>query len=302
MRAILSFDVEDWHQLVGRRLGRTEGATNPAFERQMRAIFALLDELGVHATFFLLGMSVERHPHVAEEIVARGDEVACHGYAHERVYAQTPAEFRRDVERSVNLIEEIAGRRPLGYRAPAFSINRDTPWAYESLADLGFRYDSSQYDSPRVPRRIRPVPSTPYRLKLASGRELWEFPITAWHVGARSVPLGGGSYWRVLPAPVLVRALGKLAQAGTQPVLYVHPYECDPWPLRVAPPERLGAKQRLLALARSAQRNPGRSRVVPRIREVAEHFRLLSYEEAHDEIAKRYGARTRALSAEGVLV
>ena len=51
--------------------------------------------------------------------------------------------------------------RATGYRAPAFSITRDTPWAYEVLAAAGIEYDSSQYDSPRIPRRITPVPRTP---------------------------------------------------------------------------------------------------------------------------------------------
>ena len=70
--------------------------------------------------------------------------------------AQSPDAFRADVERCAELLEGLGGRRPVGYRAPAFSITRDTPWAYEALCDLGFRYDSSQYDSPRIRRRIRP--------------------------------------------------------------------------------------------------------------------------------------------------
>src|SRR6186713_2772493 len=211
-KLLLSFDFEDWHQLVHRRLGRTDWASaGPALERQAEAIFALLDELGARATFFVLGMTAERYPDLVREIAARGHELACHGYAHQRVHEQTPDEFRRDVERCSELLEQLGGRRPLGYRAPAFSITRDTPWAYEALAQLGFRYDSSQYDSPRIPRRIRSVPATPYRLELPSGREIWEFPVTVWRVRGRAVPIGGGAYWRVLPAPLLRRALRQVA-------------------------------------------------------------------------------------------
>ena len=300
---LLSFDVEDWHQLVHRYLGVSRwDAPGPALERQMATIFELLDELGANATFFVLGMTAKNHPGLVERIVARGCEVACHGYAHERVYSQTPEEFRADVHAGVELIERLTGRRPIGYRAPAFSINRDTPWAYEILADLGFRYDSSQHDSPRVPRRIVPVPPTPYRIELPSGKELWEFPIATWEVGGRRLPVGGGGYWRVLPTRLLLRALRELTRASRQPVLYFHPYELDPEPLRSSAPERLPAKQRLRALARSALRNPGRRRIPARIREVANEFRLLSYEEAYADIDRRYGACTRALSREGVLV
>jgi polysaccharide deacetylase family protein (PEP-CTERM system associated) len=302
-KLLLSFDFEDWHQLVHRRLGHLDwDSPGVALERQAGAIFALLEELNARATFFVLGMTAERYPDLIREIARRGHELACHGYAHERVHDQSPDEFRRDVERCAELLEQLCGRRPLGYRAPAFSITRDTPWAYETLSELGFRYDSSQYDSPRIPRRIRPAPQTPYRLELPSGRELWEFPITVWRVRNRSVPIGGGAYWRVLPAPLLRRALRQVANENAYPVLYFHPYELDPRPLRAALPESPTPRQRLLTAWKSVQRNPGRRRVADRIRAIAKEFRLVSYEEAHGEVVELYGARARSLSREGVLL
>jgi polysaccharide deacetylase family protein (PEP-CTERM system associated) len=302
-KLLLSFDFEDWHQLVHRRLGRPDwDSSGAALERQAEAIFDLLEELGAKATFFVLGMTAERYPDLVREIAGRGHELACHGYAHERVHSQSPDEFRRDVERCAELLEQLSGRRPLGYRAPAFSITRDTPWAYEALSELGFRYDSSQYDSPRIPRRIRPVSTTPYRLELPSGREIWEFPITVWRVRGRSVPIGGGAYWRVLPAPLLRRALRQVANEHAYPVLYFHPYELDPRPLRATLPESPTPRQRLLTAWKSVQRNPGRRRVADRIRAIAQEFPLVSYEEAHGEVVERYGARPRSLSREGVLV
>jgi polysaccharide deacetylase family protein (PEP-CTERM system associated) len=302
-KLLLSFDFEDWHQLVHRRLGRPDwDSSGAALERQAEAIFDLLEELDARATFFVLGMTAERYPDLVREIAGRGHELACHGYAHERVHSQSPDEFRRDVERCAELLEQLSGRRPLGYRAPAFSITRDTPWAYEALSELGFRYDSSQYDSPRIPRRIRPVSTTPYRLELPSGREIWEFPITVWRVRGRSVPIGGGAYWRVLPAPVLRRALRQVANENAYPVLYFHPYELDPRPLRATLPESPTPRQRLLTAWKSVQRNPGRRRVADRIRAIAQEFPLVSYEEAHGEVVERYGARPRSLSREGVLV
>jgi polysaccharide deacetylase family protein (PEP-CTERM system associated) len=297
---LLSFDFEDWHQLVHRRLGMHDWDTRrPALQRQTRVIFDLLDELGAKATFFVLGLSAKNYPHLVTELAARGNEVACHGYAHERVYEQTPGEFRRDVERSVEVIESITGVRPVGYRAPAFSINRDPPWAYEVLADLGFRYDSSQYASPRVPRAMRQIPHHPYRLELPSGRDLWEFPITPWRLGRQSLPIGGGAYWRILPSSLLVRLLRRL---DTHQVLYFHPYECDPVRLQSVLPDSPSKKQRLWSFAKSLERNAGRKRVVPRIRRTARDFRFLTYEEAHADVVQRYGACTKALSREGVLV
>ena len=293
--ALLTIDVEDWHQLVHRRLGREDwDRARPEFPRQMAALFALLDELGASATFFLLGMTAARYPDVMREIDGRGHEVGSHGYAHQRVYEQREADFRADVQRSIDAIGEVTGKRPTGYRAPEFSINRDTPWAYDVLAELGFRYDSSQHENRRIPNRITPVPGSPYRIELPSGKSLWELPTPS----VRRVPVGGGAYWRLFPAPVIVRALATMSL----PVLYFHPYEFDPLPLRAELPDEVGQKQRVFAASRRALRNPGRGLIAARLRKVAESFRLTNYEEAHDEIEREYGASSRALSAQGVLV
>lgn len=273
---LLSIDFEDWHQLVHRRLGFADwDRPHAALERQTAHLLDLLDELDAKATFFLLGMTVAQHRELVAEIVRRGHDPASHGYAHTRVYDQAPDEFRADLERAVEITTDATGRRPLAYRAPAFSINRRTPWAYDVLLEAGFRYDSSQYNSPRVPDRIGDIPAEPYKLG-----ELWELPVT-----------GGGAYWRVLP-PRNVRELA---------VLYFHPYEFGP-ALRAELPGGATFKQRLRAAKIVAWRNFRRDAVEQRLRQVAQTHRLVSYHQAYGDINRLYGARSRALSPQGVLV
>jgi peptidoglycan/xylan/chitin deacetylase (PgdA/CDA1 family) len=275
-KLLLSIDFEDWHQLVYRRLGLGDwDRPHAVLERQTSHLLDLLDELAARATFFLLGMSVANHPDLAAEIVRRGHEPASHGHAHRRVYEQTREELRADLERATETIAAATGTRPVAYRAPAFSINRRTPWAYDVLAEAGFRYDSSQYDSPRVPDRLGGIPTEPYRLG-----DLWELPVT-----------GGGSYWRVLPP----RNLRELA------VLYFHPYEFGP-PLRADLPRAATAKQRLAAAKVVLWRNAGKGLIERRLRQVAQTHRLVSYHQAYGDLDRLYGTRTRALSPEGVLV
>lgn len=273
---LLSIDFEDWHQLVHRRLGLADwDQPHAALERQTAHLLDLLDELGAKATFFLLGMTVAQHRELVAEIVRRGHDPASHGYAHTRVYDQTAEQFRDDLERALEITTDATGQRPLAYRAPAFSINRRTPWAYDVLLEAGFRYDSSQYDSPRVPDRLGDIPTEPYKLG-----ELWELPVT-----------GGGAYWRVLPP----RNLRELA------VLYFHPYEFGP-ALRAELPRGAGSKQRLSAAKIVAWRNFRRDAVEQRLRQVAQEHRLVSYHQAYGDIDRLYGTRTRALSPQGVLV
>jgi peptidoglycan/xylan/chitin deacetylase (PgdA/CDA1 family) len=275
-RLLLSIDFEDWHQLVHRRLGLADwDRPHGALERETAYLLDLLDELGARATFFLLGMTVANQRELVVEIVRRGHDPACHGYLHARAYDQTRQEFHADLERAAELIAATTGRRPVAYRAPAFSINRRTPWAYEVLAEAGFRYDSSQYDTPRVPDRLGDIPAEPYRLG-----ELWELPVT-----------GGGSYWRLLPP----RGLRELA------VLYFHPYEFGP-ALRAELPAGTPPRARLTAAKLVLWRNAGRGLVEKRLRRIAQTHRLVSYDQAYGDLDRLYGTRTRTLSPQGVLV
>jgi polysaccharide deacetylase family protein (PEP-CTERM system associated) len=292
-RLLLSIDLEDWHQLVHRRLGLEDwDRPYPQFESHVRALLEVLDELDALATFFLLGMTVANHRELVGEIVSRGHDAASHGYAHARVPGQGRQQFRSDLERSIETIESATGRVPVAYRAPAFSITRATPWAYDVLAELGFRCDSSQYDSPRIADRLRGIPDAPYRLQLQNGSELWEFPVAT----RGPLPVGGGSYWRILPAATIARGLREFS------VLYFHPYEFAREPLRASLPPSPSVRQRLVAGTRSAWRNSGRALVAKRLRTIARSYRLVSYDQAYDDIARRYGESTRALSQEGVLV
>ncbi|MCL2769050.1 MAG: polysaccharide deacetylase family protein [Solirubrobacterales bacterium] len=302
---LLSVDFEDWHQLVRRRVGAGNWLqAGPALERQTHALLALFDELGARATFFVLGITARAHPHLLEPIVARGHEIGCHGDAHLPVHAQTPQEFAHDLRAARATIEELAGRAPLGYRAPAFSITRDCVWAYRVLAQEGFAYDASQHDSPRIRGRVvTPASGAPHPLELPDGGTLWEFPVAVWHVGGARLPVGGArlpvggarlpvggaSYWQLLPTPLLLRGLrGSGSPAG----LYLHPNELDPQPLRAALPPGARVGTRAHARLREAQRNGARRRAPSVLRAIARHFALIPYGEAHARLDGRAAARS----------
>jgi polysaccharide deacetylase family protein (PEP-CTERM system associated) len=79
-------------------------------EKNTHRILDLLDTYMTKATFFVLGWVVERHPGLIRTLVTRGHEVASHGYAHRRVYTQTPEQFRTETRRSKRLLEDTLGR------------------------------------------------------------------------------------------------------------------------------------------------------------------------------------------------
>ncbi len=273
---LLSVDFEDWHQLVRRRVGVAGWeAPGPALEGQNDTLLSIFEELGVRATFFVLGMAARAHPHLLQRIVAGGHEIGCHGDAHLPVHSQTPAEFAGDLRAARATIEDLTGRTPVGYRAPAFSITREAAgWAYEVLAQEGFAYDASQHDTPAIRDHAVPAAQQPHRL--AAG--LWEFPIAVWHPAGATVPVGGGSYWQVLPARVILTGLER---AGPYAGLYLHPNELDPQPLKAMLPGDATFAQRAHARLREVQRNGARRRAPGVLRAIARRFELIPYGEAH---------------------
>jgi polysaccharide deacetylase family protein (PEP-CTERM system associated) len=299
---LLSFDLEDCDQILARHFGNPDWDRRwDAFERQLERVLDLLDSLGAKATFFVLGMTARNYPASVRELAGRGHDIAAHGFDHQPVFAQSRKEFRRDVERSLELISSLTGGRPIGYRAPAFSLARETPWALEVLVDLGLRYDSSLYDSPRHRHRLGGIPDAPCRIELTSGRHLWEFPIAVARWGRLRLPVGGGSYWRVLPPVVLRACLDRGAASDALP-LYFHPYECDDRPLNIPLPERPSPRQRALGAAYWARAKPGWGTLPDRLRWMARHFDLATYASAFDRLSDNNESRPRALSASGVIV
>jgi polysaccharide deacetylase family protein (PEP-CTERM system associated) len=232
LQIVLSFDVEE-HD-------RIESAVGVAVPAELRAHYAdrvevstrwLLEELGglgVKATFFLLGETARQHAALVRAIHGAGHEVASHGWDHQRLHRLTPASFREDVRRSKDTLEQITGVPVLGYRAPTFSVVRQTAWALEVLAEEGLLYDSSIYPVVHDRYGVPGAPCGPFRVREGAGGLLELPPLTCRFLGA-NVPVGGGGYFRLLPLWVLERALAR-ARKGRPPVavLYFHPWEFDP--------------------------------------------------------------------------
>ncbi|MCM8738612.1 DUF3473 domain-containing protein [Azospirillum sp. A1-3] len=224
----LSVDVEDYYHAsaLAPAAPRTRWDALPARVDGMTwRILDLLEAAGARGTFFVLGCVAARHPELVRAIVARGHELASHGALHFRVGEQTPAVFRRDVADTRKRLEDMAGVAVLGYRAPSFSINRATWWAFQELAAAGYRYSSSlnpirhdHYGVPDAPR----FPFDP----IAGMREI---PVGTVELCGQRLPCGGGGYFRLLPYALSRRAIRTVNRREGKPVVfYFHPWEIDP--------------------------------------------------------------------------
>jgi polysaccharide deacetylase family protein (PEP-CTERM system associated) len=237
----LTIDVEDYFQVsaFAPYVARSRWEEQPRrIEGNIDRILELLAEAGVHATFFTLGWIAERHPQMVQRIVAGGHELASHGYAHERASALAHDTFFADVALAKAVLEDIAGTRVQGYRAPSFSIGDDNLWAYDCLAKAGYRYSSSVYpirhDHYGSPDRARFA-------HLAHAHVL-EVPIATARVFNTNIPAGGGGYFRLLPYALSRWLIQRVnCRDEESAIFYFHPWEIDPGQPRV---KGLDAKSR----------------------------------------------------------
>lgn len=218
---------DQWHQHKCRVEGNTE------------RILELFSAHNVQGTFFTLGWVAERFPDLVRKIVDNGHELASHGWEHIRVSAQTPKEFRADVSRTRKLLEDISGKPVIGYRAASYSIGVNESWAWQELAEAGYRYSSSivpiSHDHYGIPDASR------FPFHVVDGK-LLEIPISTVSLAGRNINCGGGGWFRLFPYAFSRWAL-KQVNAGERQagIFYFHPWEIDAGQPR---PEGLGMKTR----------------------------------------------------------
>jgi len=202
---------------------------------ELACILDLLESNKTKATFFVLGWVAQRHPATVRAIVSAGHEIGCHSHFHRLVYSLSPAEFRRDTRQAVAAIEDACGVTPRVYRAPSYSITKDSLWALEVLLEEGFVQDSSIYpiahDRYGIPGSHRHA----HILDTRSG-PIQEIPVATVKLSnGRVAPIGGGGYLRLLPYRYTAAGIRRVNREEGEPVcIYFHPWEIDPDQPRLA--------------------------------------------------------------------
>jgi peptidoglycan/xylan/chitin deacetylase (PgdA/CDA1 family) len=113
-------------------------------------ILELLEREGIPATWFVPGATMELYPGDTEAILARGDELATHGWFHEDFSELSRDEQRGILDRSIDAVRRVTGEAPKGFRAPYWALGSET---LAEVEDAGFVYDSSlQADDYRIYR------------------------------------------------------------------------------------------------------------------------------------------------------
>ncbi|MCC7416168.1 MAG: DUF3473 domain-containing protein [Acidobacteria bacterium] len=227
----LSVDVEEYYHAEIFRHGAGGLPPHGLESRVERSVDRLLGLMADHesrATFFVLGEIAAHHPAIVRRIHAEGHEVGCHGDRHENISTMGPDEFRADIGAAKRRIEDLIGEPVIGYRAPNFSIGPGQRWAYQILADEGFRYDSSTFPIRHDRYGEADAPRLPHAVWGAGAIRLLEFPIGTVRLMGVNLPIGGGGYFRLSPFTVTRAGIRHVNIHERQPIMfYLHPWELD---------------------------------------------------------------------------
>jgi polysaccharide deacetylase family protein (PEP-CTERM system associated) len=229
---IMSVDVEDYFMVeaFAGSVPRSSWNTWPSrVVASTQRVLDLFDTHGVEGTFFFVGWVADRFPELVREVSERGHELACHSFWHRMVYSLTPEQFREDTRAAVNAIEDAAGVKIYGYRAPSWSITKECVWALDILAEQGFTYDSSIFPIHHDLYGVAGAARFPYVVHCRDGLALREYPPATVRILGQNFPGAGGGYLRILPMAYTHWVFRKFEQEYGEPVVvYIHPWELDP--------------------------------------------------------------------------
>ncbi|MDP1946633.1 MAG: DUF3473 domain-containing protein [Nitrospirota bacterium] len=228
-RHILTFDLEEHFHASRFDSSMRRRNWSSFHSRAQASVERILELLALHstkATFFSLGWLAEQHPSVIRAVSAAGHEIACLGYGHELVGAQTPQLFRTDIRRAKDILEDVTGHQVVGFRAPSLSITAHTPWALQIVAEEGFLYDSSVLP---IRHDLAGIPGTsPWIHRLAlEGIRLWEIPPSSMNLGGFRKAIGCGGYLRAFNYPILKSLLSRIDALDEPIVVSMRTWEID---------------------------------------------------------------------------
>ena len=196
-------------------------------------LLELFEKFNVKATFFVVGYIAEKFPKIINDIQEKGHEIGSHSYSHIDLRKVSKIDAEKDLNRSFEVIEKITGEKPLGFRAPFFSIDHSNSWILEFLRKK-VKYDSSifpvkspLYGVPEAPRTIY-HPSKKNFIQNEDNEELIEIPPLTYRIFSfYNLPTAGGFYFRALPYYLISKGIKNFNEKNIPAMLYFHPKDLD---------------------------------------------------------------------------
>ncbi|MBF7142614.1 MULTISPECIES: polysaccharide deacetylase family protein [Pseudomonas] len=136
-------------------------------------LLKLFDKYQLRTTWFIPGHSAETFPAQMKAVAEAGHEIGIHGYSHENPIAMTPEQEEVVLDKAIELITQLAGKRPTGYVAPWWEFSNVTN---ELLLKKGIKYDHSLMHNDFTPYYVR-VKDSWTKIDYSAHPDTWMKPL-----------------------------------------------------------------------------------------------------------------------------
>ncbi len=219
---LLSFDIEEW--FLARDVLKIPVEKWPTLPVRVientKIILQLLNKHQQKAVFYVLGWIAEQYPDLIKLIVKEGHTIGYHSYYHQRPEEQDKSVFEEDLVKGLSLLEKISGLKITHYRAPLFSLNKNSLWIVPILLKHGIKVSSSTKSG--VGLKSSKVPYQPFCFE-TEGHKLIELPLSRVRLFGQDFVYSGSGYLRILPKAIVQY----LFKSRNYTLAYFHPRDFD---------------------------------------------------------------------------
>ena len=228
---ILGIDFEEWYhpELIKQNISKEK--RNPSVINGIDKILDLLRKHETFATFFVVGELLEIQPDIFDKIIENDHEIGFHTMYHDRLDSPEYKEKFRD---EIKKFAELTNHKSRGFRAPTFSLNNNSSWAIDILAENDYMYDSSVVPAKTSMYGLPGAQESPYKISSKNIKQhnsngiITEFPLLVTKFLGKKIPAGGGFYLRTLPTKIIKNAIKNYQKQEIPATFYIHSWELTP--------------------------------------------------------------------------
>jgi len=228
---IIGIDFEDWFhpELIQKHIPKN--SNEPKVIQGIYKIIELLRQKETNATFFVVGELLEYKPELLDLILENDHEIGFHTMKHTRIDSEG---FKEKFDDEIKRFNKLTKGKSKGFRAPSFSLNRNSSWIIDTLEKNQYVYDSSVVPAKTNLYGIPNADTKPYKITskcLESNSEdgkILEFPLLVTKILGKKLPAAGGFYLRSLPTRIIENAIKSYEKQKIPAVFYIHSWELTP--------------------------------------------------------------------------
>tara|TARA_B100000795_G_scaffold269816_1_gene260543 strand:- start:4921 stop:5745 length:825 start_codon:yes stop_codon:yes gene_type:complete len=225
MNNAICVDVDDLYWSL-KEANKTSTNDSYFVDKEVSEVLDYFLSKNIKATLFIPGIFCKNSSHIIKRMSDEGHQIASHSDVHKAVKHHTQEEFYEDVTANKKFLEDITGQSVDIYKAPMWSLDKNTPWAYDVLLKAGFKIDHSA-----MPKFKNHLGYSAERIKPFKYEEsLLVIPPTVFPISKSiAVPICGGFYNAYMPIRFQKNYFHSINNNLNLPYnYYFHPFEVFP--------------------------------------------------------------------------